>query len=441
MIKSISVTKAAAVLAVLVFCQAVSAGFIEDELGKSEADAAKQFEEELPKVLKNALTDKSKPKPQMYLKLSKKDIPLVQFVSEKDGEYTWEELARGGWSAPVDSYSYFPYWGKKHKKKLKDIDPAEIANLLDVRYYTTKSMLRLACWLYINGADDKANAFMGELAEKNEKQRQDIEAWVCEKQGWKLPENGLILRNTFDFRSIRSSRMLITQDALDSLKKSREKQGSVRFKLLQEDVGSVKGKPGLRKISPKVRLEILKRQLDEFEVMYGDLEVVKKKSNKKKLDAMKLKVEADLKYIEEQTLVCERMDSDAGLDVIELTVPAIAWRQLLRSDPNNDTLLKKTAAAQLKAAGITRVAGIKSKAVAVEFAALAAYSYTKLVEFHPSWLAYRNYAGSANMALGSKGEKIAKEHFRFVVSTVNRIKSPTEGDNKNKEYAESMLKK
>ncbi len=435
-----SKTKVVAMLTVLVFCQTVCASFIEDELGKTEAEAAKQFEEELPKVLKNALTDKAKPKPQMFLQLSKKASPLVQFVSEKDGQYTWEEVSRGGWLAAIDNYSYYPYWGKKYKKKLKDIDPALIANLLDVRYYSTKSILRLACWLYINGADDRANAFMGELAEKNKKQRQEIEAWVCEKHGWKLPENGLILRNTFDFKSMRSSRMLMTQDALDSLKKSRGKEGSARFKLLLEDVGSVKGKPGLRKVSPKVRLEMLKRQLVEFEVMYGDLQIVTKKSNKKKLDAMKLKVEADLKYIKEQTLVCERMNGDAELDAIELSVPAIAWRKLLRSDPNNDTLLKNTAEAQLKAAEITRTVGLKSKAKEVEFAALAAYNYSKLIELHPSWLSYRNYAGRANTALGSKGEKAAKVHFKFVVNTVNGMKTPVDTDIKNKEYAEAMLK-
>ncbi|MDC1142164.1 hypothetical protein OAU50_03665 [Planctomycetota bacterium] len=441
MIKTIFLSQAVLLMTVLAFSQSLSAGLIDDELGQPETEAAKQFETDLPAWLKKNLTDTTTPLPQMTLQVSKKETKRVQFVSAKDGVFTWEEVARVGWIKDYRRDSYKPYWGKKHTTKFKEFTAKYLAELIDLRFHRDQKFnLRAACWMYSKGKKLEANNLLGRIAEKEVGLRPKIEEWICEKHGWKPPENGLIAKPTFDFETLIHGQYLITQEAFDGLKKVREKAAKDLFKKLQEDVGSTKGKPGLRKGAPKVRLEILNEQLAAFEALYGDLPLITKKSNNTKLADMRLKVSDDLKYIAEQMLVCDRLDIDAKDITNDFTKPAKAWAQLLLVDPNNPTLVMKTAYSHQHAAGITQQPDGRLKPKEPAFATSCSRHYEQLIRMFPSFLSYRVSAGYVYSSQ-TGGEKLAKQYFKFVIERVDAMKAPDDRATEAKKNAEAQLKK
>ncbi|MHC4840319.1 MAG: hypothetical protein ACYTDT_05060 [Planctomycetota bacterium] len=428
-------------LAVMILSQAVYAGFIDDQLGQSEADAAKQFEKDFPAFLSKNLKNTGILPPQTHLKISKKVTKRVQFVSEKDGEYTWQEVARTGWYKEYNRSSYKPYWGKSYKRKLKDIPADSIVELLDLRFHRDiNDHLRMACWLYSKGMKMDANNLIGKLAEYKAVLRPKLEAWVCEKHGWTLPENGLMMKPVFDFDNMNHGRNLITQEAFDEQKKARDKKSKEIFKRLTDLVGSTKGEPGRRKGSPKMRLELLQEQLQAFRAVYADLDLVVKKANAKKLDALIKKVDDDLKFIVEQSLACERLDLDAKDITGDFEKAGKAWSMLLLVDPNNPVLLMKTTYSHQRAAKVERQQDGKLKASNPAFAASCARHYETMIATFPSILSYRVSAGFVYASQGGKGVGICKKYCQFVIDKVNAMKAPDERAKKDKADAEKLLK-
>ncbi len=421
-----------AVTTVLFLSQVLSAGYVEDILDMDEASAARQFENDVPGLLKSALSDESSPCPQIKLKRTKKHSPIIQFVSEKDGEYLWEEVARCEWNVDGSFYTFRPYWGKEYSLKMSEMHPVSLAEVFEANDNDETLIVSLICWLYSKGADAKANSLLSELAGDESDDRTVIEAWICEKNNWTLPENGLLLKTVFDFDRNRHGKLLTTQKAFDSEKKVREKKAKVVFNSLKRDVGSVKGRSGQRKGSPDKRLAVLKIQLEAFIDMYGDLQVVTKKANKKKLDEMKVKVNSDLMYLEGQLAVCESLDLNGNY-----IRSAEAWSSLLRMDPLDTALLAKAAHAHLIASEKTRGRDIVNQ----KHAGIAKEKYGELMELHPSRLEYRTYAARTNLMLGDKYRAVAIGHYRFVIDKVEELKSPTPEDIQNKITAENELKR
>lgn len=419
-----------AVLSISFLSQALSAGYVEDVLDMDEASAAKQFEMDIPSLLESALSDETSPPPQIKLKRSKKFSPVVQFVRISDGEFLWEEVARCGWDEDSLAYTFAPYWGKEHSLKFGEMHPLSLAEVFDATDNDESLIVSLICWLYSKGADAKANSLLSELAAEESGDRGEIEKWMCEKNNWTLPENGLVLNTVFDFDSNRHGKLLTTQKAFDSGKKLREKEAKAVFNSLKRDVGSVKGRSGQRNGSPGKRLAVLKIQLDAFIATYGELEIVTKKSNRKKLDEMKRKVDVDLKYLEAQILVCDSLDMNRNY-----IRAAEAWTSLLKVDPFDSALLAKTAYAHLSASEKSRGRDIVNK----KHAAIADGKYNELIALHPSMLEYRNYAARANLMLGDKKRAAAIKHYRFVIDKVEELKSPTVEDVNCKVTAEKEL--
>ena len=409
-------------------CTPAFAGLLDKHFpDKSEADVTAEFEAGMGNFLEARLGEPLKPR--IWYQAGRESLWL-EVVEVNEVESSWQVLGKNGsWYSELKRYVYVPY-GKIYKFKTADIPPAEVASWYVSKHRLPQEMIALACWLAGKEALTEANQVLSDLATNKTDFRADVEAWLCEKNGWTLTEDGLQLFETYDLERDRAAKLLLTENAANERLELLDKEAKKAFKELEElQGGDVKSKPGYRRGEPKMRLETLQDYVNNFAVRYAGTPFMEKKSTKKDMAKLLEAIQADLDWIEAEVFKAERLG-------IEDNWPeaAKAYDLLLRADPYNQVLMQRTADAWNKAAVVTDGA---RKAEDKAAAKNAAVIYERMCEEFPVVLRYRNHAGVNRLASGDA--KKAKEHHEEVVR-LTEGRELNEIEQQDRDFAERQLK-
>lgn len=395
--------------------------------GKSEDAVAAEFEAGVAEYLAARLKDPTKPR--AYLLEGKHEV-FVELITEKEGEGTWQALVPYAWYPEKVEYAYAPF-GKEFKLKHAEVPPRSVAGWYDPTRCTPQQAVGLAAWLATKEALMVANAFLAGFAEAKKDFKPDVDAWLCEKNAWTLPEGGLESVPTLDLNTGEAGFLYLTKEAKTEYMKELEDSAKDDFKDLEDrQGGDLKSKPGYRKKSPTMRLDMLEKRIERYQLAYAETDFIKKKGTQKDLEAMLEAVKGDQEFIATAKFKAERQGIDG-----DWPAAARSYGDLLRLDPMNPDLLTISAEAYQKAAEISD-AGLK--AADPKAAAQAASMYERLIEIFPRALAYHNFAGLNWLAAGDK--KKAKMHHEVVIARTDNRADLTENEKKNREYAETQLK-
>ena len=396
--------------------------------GKTDADVAAEFEAGMGKFLQARLNEDVKPR--MWHDAGRERVWL-QVAAVNEDQSTWQTLvADGRWYTDLKRYVHIPF-GKTYDFKISEIPPRAVASWYTSKHRETQEMIAAACWMAEKGALIEANHVLSDLATHKPDLRPDIEAWLCEKNSWSAPKEGLLLIETFDLDRDLPGKLLLSEKAAEEHYELLDKEAKKAFKALEELQGNdIKSKPGYRRSQPKMRLAILQDYADGFNVRYAGTSFLKKKSNKEDLEDLKAAIKADLEWIEAEKFKAERL----GIDN-DWPAAAKAYDSLLRADPYNLEISQLTAEAWNKAAVVTDGA---LKAEDKEAARKAALIYERMSEQFPIVLAYHNHAGVNWLAYGDARK--AKQHHEEVIRMTDARGELTENEQKNREFAERQLK-
>lgn len=417
-----------AVLIAALLCTPAFAGLVETHFSdKSEEDVAAEFEAGIGKFLQARLGEPLKPR--MWHDAGR-EMVWLELIEIKDSEGTWQTLERNGaWYTELNRYVFVPN-GKTYKFNHADIPPKQVATWYVSQYRTAKEMVAAACWLASKEALLDANAVLADFATHKTDNRADIEAWLCEKNGWTVPTDGLDLVEACDLERDLPYKLLLSKQAAAEHYKVLDKEAKKAFKELEDLQGDdVKGKPGFRRGQPKMRLATLQNYVANFEIHYGDTSFMKKKSNKGKLEDIKAAIAEDIEWVNSEKFKAERFG-------IENDWPAAAkaYDQILRADPYNVGIMQATAEAWHKAAVVTDGA---RKAEDKAAAKKAAMIYESMNAYFPVQLAYLNHAGVNWLAYGDT--KKAKQYHEEVIRRTDG-RELSENEQKNRDFAAGQLK-
>ncbi|MCC6464016.1 MAG: hypothetical protein IT463_01600 [Planctomycetes bacterium] len=404
------------------------AGLVETHFpGKAEADVAKDFEAGIGAFLQAALKDTTRPR--LRMDYNKKPI-FVELSEVKSNELTWATLARSGWYADRLEYSWSPH-EPVVKLKFNDIPPACVAEWFKAPNRTPAEVVGVCVWLANKKELWTANALLAGLAKLQTSLKKEVDEWLVAKHGWTLPEGGLTEASTTNLESGEEGFLLLTTEAATERLKTLDKQAKDALKDLQLKQGEdVKSKPGQRKGTPKVRLDVLLVRVGRFEKAFAGTATAGNSKTKKTLEELTAAIKADLEHIENARNKADRMAIDGDAEGC-----ARAYVPLVRCDPQNPDLLAKAADACSKGAGITNNGTSCEKK---DLALQAAVYWEAVLDIYTAQLGLHNHAGLNFMAGGDKAR--AKQHFDEVLRRTEGKKELSDTEKQNRDYAEARLK-
>ncbi|MBK8205952.1 MAG: hypothetical protein IPK87_04055 [Planctomycetes bacterium] len=415
----------------------LNAGLLDTFAGKSEADIAKDFEAGLPKFLEARLQEQVKPR--MYVPDPKRkgEFFFLELVGVEGEKSRWQELAVTGWFPDTVEYAYSPH-GNITEYEIAKLPTQQVANWYVPRFRLPPEIIAAAVWAASKQELWVANAKLAELAQTATAQRADIEEYLCGKHGWTRPKDGLMLVETHNLAEKRDSALLLTPEANTERLKVMEKEAADSFKELEALRGDTKGKPGMRKGRPAMRLDILQKYAERFKKAWAGTKFIDNKKNVEKYDRLMETIKEDIDYVTTEKFKAERKGIDGDWKGC-----ADHWRALCDADPHNPDVIRPAAEACSKVAVITDGA---RKAENPDYAALSAGFYDRLVEIFPTSLSYYNYAGvnwlaaasGSKYADGKKKAKARHEEVQRLVAAKPK-EQRTENDLKNLEFAEKQL--
>lgn len=404
------------------------AGLVETHFaGKAEAEVAKDFEAGIGTFLQAAMKEATRPR--LRMDYNKKPI-FVELAEVKSNELVWATLARSGWYADKLEYSWSPH-EPSVKLKFSDIPPACVAEWFKAPSRTPAEVVGACAWLA--GKKDlwSANALLAGLAKRQESLKKEADEWLAAKHGWTLPEGGLSETATTNLDSGEEGFLLLTPEAAAERLKTLDKQAKEALKDLQLKQGEdIKSKPGQRKGTPKVRLDVLLARVGRFSKAFAGTATADNNKTKKTLEELTAAIKADLEHVENARNKADRMAIDGDDEGC-----ARAYVALVRCDPQNPDLLAKAADACNKGAVITNNGtGCEKKDLALQ----AAVYWEAVLEIYAAQLGLHNHAGLNFMAGGDKAR--AKQHFDEVLRRTEGKKELSDTEKQNRDYAEARLK-
>lgn len=416
-----------AILALL--CAApLTAGLLSGFDGKTEAEIAKDFENDLQKFLAERFAEPIKPR--IRMREGRKDL-FLQLVELKEESGVWQELAPVGWTSQERIEFSYDVFGPKHEYKTLSLPPDQIAAWFLPAYRLPEDFIGLAVWLASKGEIMLANAKLAELAAAAPKTlRDNIEVWLCEKHGWTRPDDGLKVVKTHDLELNKDGFLLLTAEAEAERLQELETKAKSVFEDIEDKQGDIRGRVGQRRGSPKMRLVVLKGYMERFQAVYGETKHMQNRRVNTKFERMMEAINEDLQYVETEKYKAERLGIDGDWEA-----SAKAWDALLRVDPEEPNLVQMAAEAHSHNA---KIGDAGRKVENPQAAKRAAELYDKLVGTFPLALSYMNYAGFNWFAAGDKVK--ARNYHAEVVKLTDGRDDLHENDRRNREYAEAQLR-
>lgn len=385
------------------------------KLGKSEKSAAKNWFDKYPEWVKASIKKNDFPKTHLNYALKGKKLKPSKFPAKFEirnankKQFAAYLMARNGNDnngRPVyKTTKEFVWlnWSAWPAESLVETYPVETnPNNADV--------VGFGMWLYSKKKfNELANRVLTVVALKNEDLRPMIEAYICEKEGWKLEENEKLKEWAIWDRKFYKERIILIPAGDEEKRfKVREKAAEAAFKQILAERGGYKGRAP-RKSTPTKMLVFIEWDIKKFKQAYATSEFFKQTKIQDKLGVIMDSIKDDLELLKDnlKSIEDEFKGKDKPADQ-KKKVEKLAHLRMI--DPMDVKMMSQVANLWFKYAN---PAGHGNSCDRVEGVKKAIPLYKELLERYPYNTAYLMALGRCYQA--QENSKDARIYYQKVI--------------------------
>ncbi|MEZ5992341.1 MAG: tetratricopeptide repeat protein [Planctomycetota bacterium] len=202
-------------------------------------------------------------------------------------------------------------------------------------------LVAMGAWLYGEKENELANRVLTQVHERNDELKPLVAAYICDKEKWDLPADGMKLWNVWDIEYQKERQILVTPDEYEKRLKEREKAASDRFKELLRARGDYKGRPP-RRNQPTMQLVLVEWEIKQFKIKFGSSDFLKDTKNSDKLQEILDSIKDDLAVIQDNLEEARKKVTDNG-NPNQLKEKAEYMEGILTIDPEDMNLRSQVA--------------------------------------------------------------------------------------------------
>ena len=310
--------------------------FAKSHKGAKESDVAKKWYEKLPEWV-SSLTSKNK-FPQTHLpytiekgklknmdpgvnKFEIRDANKKQFSAYLMVQNGVDPQGRPVYEATTD-FAWVDWKGWKAKYILETY-PIDGNN-------DNADMIAFAAWLYAEKENEFANRVLTIVHGRDKDLAPLIEAYICDKEKWTRPAEGLKIWNVWDTEYQKERNILVSPEDYEKRLKARETEAEKQFKALVASRGDFKGRAP-RKNSPTRQLVLLEWDIKQYKIAYASSDFLKDTKNVDKLQEIQDSITDDLAAIKESLDIARTKGADGNAN--GLKEKADMMEMILAIDP------------------------------------------------------------------------------------------------------------
>jgi hypothetical protein len=366
-------TWAIAALFVAAFAGAASAQgealFKQTHKGAKEAMVASGWFEKLPNWVHSLTSKNSFPDTHLpfefdkdRLKPMREGVNKFQIRDANAREFNVVLLAPDGVDAnglpqytATDKNAWLP-WKAWPARYILETYPVETSN-------DAADLVAFGAWLYVQKENLLANRVLTVAHDASRDLAPLIQAYICEKEKWELPQDGLVEWRVWDQQYQKERKTLVTAVERDRLKSEREKEAERAYKELLAARGDYKGRPPRRRgpSRPLIRLDYDFRQ---YKIAFQNTDFIKQKKIEDELLLVTDSIKDDMALLNENKKKAREMPASNDN---EQRQKAEFLEQILQIDPLDIALRAEVAAAWYEWADVeahgnscARVQGLKN---------------------------------------------------------------------------------
>jgi tetratricopeptide (TPR) repeat protein len=191
-------------------------------------------------------------------------------------------------------------------------------------------LIAFAAWLYSEKENEYANRVLTAVHDRDKELAPLIEAYICDKEKWTKPADGMKVWNMWDVQYQKERNILVSAEDYDKRLKAREKGAADEFKALVTARGEYKGRPP-RKSSPTKQLVLLEWDIKQYKIAYASSDFLKDVKNTDKLQEVLDSITDDLSVIKENMDIARGMAADGNAN--DMQKKAEFMEDILKIDP------------------------------------------------------------------------------------------------------------
>jgi tetratricopeptide (TPR) repeat protein len=205
-----------------------------------------------------------------------------------------------------------------------------------------KDLVALAAWLYTNRENNLANRVLTVAHGLDPELASLIEGYICEKERWTRPDEGLVEFNLWDAEYRKERKILVTPERRDRLVAEREREADSAYKELLAARGDYRGRAPRRR-SPSRPLIRLEYDFNQFKIAYQGTDFLKDERKQAEIEQIIESIADDRARIAEELATAESIEIAGKPNEAERK--ANMMEQILRIDPMDMHLRSKVAQA------------------------------------------------------------------------------------------------
>ena len=202
------------------------------------------------------------------------------------------------------------------------------------------ALVAMGAWLFGEKENELANRVLTVVHKRDKEWAPLIEAYICEKEKWEVPAEGLVEWNAWDVEYQLERIMLVTPAVREERVKAREKAASDSFRDLVKARGDYKGRPP-RRNAPTMQLVLLEWEIKQWKIKYASSDFAKDPKNSDKLQEILDSIKDDLSVIKENIAKADEMGASGNAN--DQKAKAEYLEEVLKLDPMDLNLRSKTA--------------------------------------------------------------------------------------------------
>ncbi|MCA8910403.1 MAG: hypothetical protein KDB82_01765 [Planctomycetes bacterium] len=249
---------------------------------------------------------------------------MVQNGVDGTGRPTWNQ---------TNTYTWLP-WKAWPAKYILETYPVEINN-------KDEDLVAMGAWLYGEKENELANRVLTVVHERNSDLAPLVEAYICDKEKWDPPADGMKIWNTWDIEYQKERQILLTPDEYDKKLKDREKNAEQRYKELYAARGDYKGRPPRRRL-PTMQLVLIEWEIKQYKIKYASSDFLKDTKHTDTLQEILDSIKDDLAVIQENLEKAKEKVTDPS-NGNQLKAKAEYMEEVLKIDPEDVNLRSQVA--------------------------------------------------------------------------------------------------
>lgn len=312
--------------------------------GAKEAKVASDWYSGLPKWVASLTSKNTFPKTHLMYEFAgdklraSKGPNKFEIRDANEKQFSAYELARDG--TDNNGLPVFKATGKSAWVEWRGWPAKYILETYPVEGNTdVNDLVAFATWLYGQKENDLANRVLTVAHRLATDIKPLIEAYICEKEKWVLPAEGLVQWKFWDTEYQRERQMLVTPEESVKREAARKKNFETAYKELLASRGDFKGRPP-RRNPPKKQLILVDWEIKQFKIAYEDL----LKDDAKRTDellAITDSIKDDLTAIKDNKTKAQEIGSSGQPN--DLKKKAEYMEEILKIDPMDLALRSEVA--------------------------------------------------------------------------------------------------